>query len=97
MGTVSQGRRIPDAVRPGANTFRTGPVPQLESRDFFREIHHPVLGKVRVPAELFKLSESPYQLHRPAPILGQDNREVYVDGLEYDEKQFTQLRQLNVI
>ena len=71
--------------------------PQLESRNFYREIDHPVIGKIRVPAELFKLSETPYQLTNPAPTLGQHNREIYVDGLEYDTQQFTQLRQLNVI
>lgn len=71
--------------------------PQLESRNFYREIEHPVMGKVRVPAELFKLSETPYRLIRSAPTLGQHNREIYVDGLEYDTQQFSQLRQLNVI
>ena len=71
--------------------------PQLESRDFYREIEHPVIGKIRVPAELFKLSETPYRLTAPAPTLGQHNREIYVDGLEYDIQQFTQLRQLGVI
>ena len=71
--------------------------PQLESRNFYREIEHPVMGKLRVPAELFKLSETPYQLNRASPTLGQDNREIYVDGLEYDEQQYTRLRQLNVI
>ena len=71
--------------------------PQLESRNFFREIDHPELGTVRVPAELFKLSETPYQLQRAAPTLGQHNREIYVEGLEYDEHQFTLLRQTNVI
>ena len=71
--------------------------PQLESRDFYREIEHPVIGKIRVPAELFKLSETPYRLTAPAPTLGQHNREIYVDGLEYNIQQFTQLRQLGVI
>ncbi len=71
--------------------------PQLESRNFFREIEHPVMGQVKVPAELFKLSETPYRLERAAPILGQDNQEIFVEGLKYDEKQFIQLRQLNVI
>ena len=47
--------------------------PQLESREFFREIEHPVMGNIKVPAELFKLSETPYQLHSAAPTLGQNN------------------------
>ena len=71
--------------------------PQLESRNFYREINHPVMGTIRVPAELFKLSETPYQLERPAPTLGQHNQEIYVEGLEYNAQQLTQLRQMNVI
>ena len=54
--------------------------PQLESRNFYREIDHPVICKIRVPAELFKLSETPYQVTNRAPTLGQHNREIYVDG-----------------
>ncbi len=71
--------------------------PQLEARSFYREIDHPAIGKIRVPAELFKLSETPYQLTGPAPTLGQHNREIYVDGLKYAPPEFTQLRQLGVI
>ena len=71
--------------------------PQLESRNFYREIEHPVIGKLRVPAELFKLSETPYRLTAPAPTLGQHNREIYVNGLEYDRRALGQLRELGVI
>ena len=71
--------------------------PQLKSRDFFREIHHPVMGDMIVPAELFKLSETPYQLHKSSPTLGQHNHEIYVEGLGYSTEEFCQLRQLNVI
>ena len=71
--------------------------PQLESRNFYREVEHPVMGRLKVPAELFKFSETPYQLLRPAPTLGQHNREIYVEGLGYTQQEFCQLRQLNVI
>ena len=71
--------------------------PQLESRDFYREVDHPVIGKIKVPAELFKLTETPYQLRMPAPTLGQHNQEIYVEGLGYTQQEFVQLRQLNVI
>jgi crotonobetainyl-CoA:carnitine CoA-transferase CaiB-like acyl-CoA transferase len=71
--------------------------PQLESRNFYREVAHPVMGRLKVPAELFKFSETPYQLLRPAPTLGQHNREIYVEGLAYTQQEFCQLRQLNVI
>tara|TARA_B100001179_G_scaffold39512_1_gene25723 strand:- start:1849 stop:3153 length:1305 start_codon:yes stop_codon:yes gene_type:complete len=71
--------------------------PQLKSRDFYREIDHPVIGKVKVPASLFNLSLTPYQYTRPAPTLGQHNSEIYVDGLEYSREDFVRLRQLDVI
>jgi crotonobetainyl-CoA:carnitine CoA-transferase CaiB-like acyl-CoA transferase len=71
--------------------------PQLESRNFYRTVDHPVIGKIKVPAELFKLTETPYQLKIPAPTLGQHNQEIYVDGLGYTQQEFVQLRQLNVI
>ena len=71
--------------------------PQLESRNFYRAVDHPVIGQIKVPAELFKLTETPYQLKIPAPTLGQHNQEIYVDGLGYTQQEFVQLRQLNVI
>jgi crotonobetainyl-CoA:carnitine CoA-transferase CaiB-like acyl-CoA transferase len=71
--------------------------PQLESRNFYREVNHPAIGKIKVPAELFKLSETPYQLRMPAPILGQHNQEIYVEGLGYTRQELVQLRQLDVI
>jgi len=71
--------------------------PQLESREFFREIQHPTIGNIKVPAELFKVSETPYQLHSAAPTLGQNNHEIYVEGLGYSTSEYSQLRQLNII
>ena len=71
--------------------------PQLESRDFYRETEHPVIGKIKVPAELFRFSETPYQLNASAPTLGQHNQEIYVEGLGYSQQELVQLRQLNVI
>ena len=71
--------------------------PQLESRNFYREIEHPVIGKVKVPAVLFNLSLTPYQFLRAAPTLGQHNAEIYIDGLEYSREDFVRLRQLDVI
>ena len=71
--------------------------PQLESRNFYREIEHPVIGKVKVPAVLFNISLTPYQFLRAAPTLGQHNAEIYIDGLEYSREDFVRLRQLDVI
>lgn len=71
--------------------------PQLEYRSFYREVDHPVMGRLRVPAALFNLSLTPYELRRPAPLLGQHNREVYCDRLGYASEDLVRLRQLNII
>jgi crotonobetainyl-CoA:carnitine CoA-transferase CaiB-like acyl-CoA transferase len=71
--------------------------PQLEARDFYREVEHPVIGKIKVPAVLFNLSLTPYALRSAAPTLGQHNREIYMDGLGYTCQEMSRLRQLNVI
>ncbi len=71
--------------------------PQLQSREFYRQVEHPVIGNIKVPAELFRFSETPYQLRLPAPTLGEHNPEIYVEGLGYSQQQLVQLRQLNVI
>ena len=71
--------------------------PQLESREFYREVDHPVIGKIKVPAVLFNFSLCPYELRHPAPTLGQHNQEIYVDGLGYSQEDFCRLRQLNAI
>ena len=71
--------------------------PQLESRGFYREVDHPVIGRIKVPAELFRMSAAPYQLRMPAPTLGQHNREIFIDGLGYDAPTLSTMRQLEVI
>ena len=71
--------------------------PQLASRDFYREVDHPVIGKIKVPAVLFNLSLTPYRYIAPAPTLGQHNHEIYVDGLGYTRQELVRLRQTGAI
>ena len=53
---------------------------QLAARDFWREMEHPGLGrKLTHLGPLAKLSESPIQIHRPAPRLGEHNHEILSD------------------
>lgn len=71
--------------------------PQLESRAFYRETEHSVIGRIKVPAELFRLSATPYQLRMPAPTLGQHNAEIFGDGLGFDAAARAVMRQLNIV
>ena len=69
---------------------------QLESRGFYREVEHPVMGHVRLPAVLLNMSATPYQLRLPAPLLGQHNLEVY-GRLGYTPEDLTRLRRMDVV
>ncbi|MBI4201566.1 MAG: CoA transferase [Chloroflexi bacterium] len=71
--------------------------PQLESRDFYQMVDHPVMGKVRVPFRLFNMSETPAQYRMPSPLLGQHNEEVYTKLLRYTKEDLVRLRELNAL
>ena len=50
---------------------------QLAARDFWQEIEHPALGrKLTHLGPFVKLSESPIQVSRPAPRLGEHNEDI---------------------
>lgn len=61
--------------------------PHLKARDYFVDMEHPELGRLRNLGAPFKLPASPGGPVRPAPLLGQHNAEVYGQllGLGADE------------
>ncbi len=71
--------------------------PQLESREFYRDADHPVIGRVKVPAELFRMTPAGYSLRMPSPTLGQHNHEVFVEGLGYSPGQLAVMRQTGIV
>jgi crotonobetainyl-CoA:carnitine CoA-transferase CaiB-like acyl-CoA transferase len=70
--------------------------PHFNVRGAFSEIEHPVMGQVRTIGRPFMLQETPWQLRRPAPLLGQHNAEVYGE-LGYTQAQLVRLRETGVI
>ncbi len=50
--------------------------PQLAFRDYFTEIDHPVAGKFRYPGAPIYNPPGWWKIDRPAPTLGQHNKEV---------------------
>jgi len=70
---------------------------QLEAREFYEEVDHPVIGKIRVPFRLWNMTETPARCRRPAPLLGQHNAEVYGETLGYSERDVAKLREAGVI
>ncbi len=71
--------------------------PQLESREFFQEIEHPIIGKTRVPFRLFGMTATPASYRTPAPLLGQHNAEVYGRLLGYSKEGLVRLKETGII
>ncbi len=71
--------------------------PQLESRGFYRDIEHPVMGALKVPAVLFNLSQTPYSLGCSAPTLGQHNTDVYCSEMGTSEEELARWRRSGAI
>ncbi|MBI4493103.1 MAG: CoA transferase [Chloroflexi bacterium] len=70
--------------------------PHWQARGYFQELEHPVLGRVTLPGPPFRLSATPLEFRRPAPLLGQHNAEVYGE-LGYAPEDLVRLRELGVI
>ena len=71
--------------------------PQLKARWPWVSVEHPNAARAMFPGRPMLLSETPWQLNRPAPLLGQHNREVYCDLLGYSNRDLQRLGRLGVI
>jgi len=70
--------------------------PQFNGRGFFVEVDHSMTGKVRYPGRPFVMEKTPWQIRRPAPLLGEHNQEVYSE-LGYTNEEMVKLRGIGVI
>lgn len=70
--------------------------PNFCARASFTEIAHPRAGCITFPGASFRPTETPWQLRRPAPLLGEHNEEVYAD-LGYTRDELLTMRAANVI
>jgi crotonobetainyl-CoA:carnitine CoA-transferase CaiB-like acyl-CoA transferase len=68
--------------------------PQLAARGYFTEVEHSEAGKQRYAGWPYRMSATPPRVSRPAPLLGQHNREVYCSELGYSAAEFEQLRRV---
>jgi len=69
----------------------------FNEREFFTEIEHPEAGKFKYPGAPFKMAQTPWAIRMPAPLLGQNNEEVYRDLLGYTEEDLVELKAAGVI
>jgi len=61
--------------------------PHLRERETFVPVQHPEEGELYVLAPPWKLSGTPGQVHRPAPLLGQHTEYIFREllGMSQDE------------
>ena len=65
--------------------------PQLKHRQHFRVLEHPEIGPHSYHAPAYRLSETPCDISRPAPCLGQDNHFVYSEILGFSDDEIADM------
>lgn len=72
--------------------------PQLQSRKFWQEVHHPELGgSILYPGGFARFSEGPCQIWRRAPLIGEHNEELYCGELGLKKEELARLKREGVI
>jgi crotonobetainyl-CoA:carnitine CoA-transferase CaiB-like acyl-CoA transferase len=72
--------------------------PQLEARDYWQNLEHANLGTtLRYPSRFCLLSETPCELRRSAPLIGEHNEEVYQKELGFSREELITLKQAGII
>ena len=69
--------------------------PHLAEREFFAEVGHPVTGPLKYPGAPFKMPDGGWQKGR-APLLGEHNREIFIDKLGYSQEDLVKFRELGL-
>jgi formyl-CoA transferase len=70
--------------------------PHTVARDMVVTMHHPVEGEIRGLGIPVKMSDTPGQIRRPAPLLGEHTDELLA-GLGYSASQISALRQQGAV
>ncbi len=71
--------------------------PQVNSRQMFKDVSHPRLGKVKVVNSPLKLSRTPPEIERSAPALAEDTRQVLKELLGLGQAEIDSLSKAGII
>jgi crotonobetainyl-CoA:carnitine CoA-transferase CaiB-like acyl-CoA transferase len=72
--------------------------PQLEVRDYWQKLEHADLGvTLRYPSRFCLMSETPCELQRRAPHIGEHNQEIYQKELGYSNEEMIALKEAGII
>ncbi len=67
--------------------------PHLNARGYFVEVEHPIIGKAKIPGIPFKLSETPGEVERPSPLVGEHNELILGKYLGISSAEVKQLKE----
>jgi crotonobetainyl-CoA:carnitine CoA-transferase CaiB-like acyl-CoA transferase len=70
---------------------------QTRARNYFETIEDPALGKIRVPGTPLRLTSHRAEPSRPAPRLGEHNREIFGGRLKLSDAAIRALQQAGTI
>jgi benzylsuccinate CoA-transferase BbsE subunit len=89
-------RRIP--ITPSNTSADLVEDPHLIERGYFVEVDHPELDRsFTYPGAPFRHSETPWQLRRRAPLVGEDNDDIYLGELHLTHGEMSALKQKGVV
>ena len=71
--------------------------PHLAARRFWKLMNRDVVGELPHPAAPYRVGEAPFDIDRPAPTLGEHNREVLTELLGLAEAEISALERDGVI
>jgi crotonobetainyl-CoA:carnitine CoA-transferase CaiB-like acyl-CoA transferase len=71
--------------------------PQIQAREMFVELEHPIFGPVKITGTPLKLSETPGRVERLAPLPGEHNEEIFVGLLGHSREELARWQQQGVI
>ncbi len=71
--------------------------PHFRGRGFWQTVEHEGIGAVEQPGRPFIMNETPWQLRRPAPRLGQHSAEILCGMLGYSTGDLVRLKQLGIV
>jgi crotonobetainyl-CoA:carnitine CoA-transferase CaiB-like acyl-CoA transferase len=71
--------------------------PQIQAREMFVELEHPIYGPVKITGTPLKLSETPGRIEHLAPLPGEHNEAIFVDLLGYPREDLHRWQEQGVI
>ena len=71
--------------------------PQVNAREMLSEIHHPIVGQMKIVGVPIQFSETPARVRSAAPLLGEHTEEVLRNILSLSDSEIQTMREEGVI